>query len=85
MERLLTVIDKEGRPRGTIRQLEVFETVYGDPDPRLVRGEVCADAAEFKRGHARVWDDLFEKAGAALRDDTVLVAELFELAADAPR
>ena len=78
--RLLTVGDKDGRPRCAIRQLAVFETTYGDPDPRLVRGEACADAAEFKRGHARVWDDLFVKAGSSLCDDTVLIAELFELA-----
>ena len=76
---LLTVVDKHGRPRCTIRQLAVFETTYGKPDPRLVAGEVCADAAEFRRGHAHVWDDMFEKAGSALRDETVLLVELFEL------
>jgi uncharacterized protein YhfF len=81
--RLLTVIDKQGRPRCTIRQLAVFETTYGDPDPRLVAGEVCAAAAEFQRGHAHVWDDLFVKAGTSLRDETILLAELFELVAAA--
>ena len=77
--RLLTVVDKHDRPRCVIRQVEVFETTYGEPDPRLVAGEVCADAAEFRRGHEHVWDDLFEKAGSSLRDETVLIAELFEL------
>jgi uncharacterized protein YhfF len=81
VDRLLTVIDKSGQPRGTIRQLAVFETTYGDPDPRLVRGEACADAEEFQRGHAHVWDDLFKEAGAVLLDETVLIVELFELAA----
>jgi uncharacterized protein YhfF len=78
--RLLTVVDKHDRPRCVIRQLAVFETTYGAPDPRLVAGEVCADAAEFRRGHEHVWDDLFAKEGSSLRDDTVLVVELFELA-----
>lgn len=82
--RLLTVVDKHDRPRCVIRQLEVFETTYGRPDPRLVAGEVCADAAEFRRGHAHVWDDLFEKAGSALRDETLLIAELFELVEKTP-
>jgi uncharacterized protein YhfF len=72
---LLTVVDKHGRARCT--------TTYGKPDPRLVAGEVCADAAEFRRGHAHVWDDLFEKAGVSLGDETVLVVELFELVEDA--
>ena len=80
--RILTVVDKLDRPRCSIRQLAVFETLFGRPDPRLVAGEVCADAAEFRRGHAHVWDDLFEKAGASLGDDTVLIAELFELIQD---
>ncbi len=80
--RLLTVVDKHDRPRCRIRQLAVFETTYGAPDPRLVRGEVCADAAEFRRGHAHVWDDLFAKAGAALNGETVLIAELFECVQD---
>jgi uncharacterized protein YhfF len=78
----LTVVDKRDRPRCTIRQLAVFETTYGIPDPRLVAGEVCADAGEFQRGHAHVWDDLFEKAGASLSGETVLIAELFELVPD---
>ncbi|MFI5360823.1 MAG: ASCH domain-containing protein [Elusimicrobiota bacterium] len=82
--RLLTIIDKHDRPRCTIRQLAVFETTYGEPDPRLVAGEVCADAAEFRREHAHVWDDLFEKAGIRLQDETVLIAELFELVESIP-
>ena len=81
--RILTVVDKHDRPRCAIRQLAVFETTYGSPDPRLVAGEVCADAAEFQRGHARVWDDLFERAGTFLCAETVLLVELFELVEDA--
>ena len=80
--RLLTIVDKHDLPRCTVLQLAVFETTYGKPDPRLVAGEVCADAAEFQREHAHVWDDLFEKAGSSLRDETVLIAEIFELVQD---
>ena len=77
--RLLTVVDKNDRPRGKIRQLAVFETTYDKPDPRLVAGEACADAAEFQRGHAHVWDGLFKRTGSFLHDETVLIVELFKL------
>ena len=77
--KLITVVDKNDRPRCTIRQLAVFETTYGSPDPRLIIGEVCVDADEFRQGHEHVWDDLFEKAGSSLKDETVLLVELFEL------
>ena len=37
--KICTVIDKCGIPRCNIRQLQVFETTFGNPDPRLVKGE----------------------------------------------
>ena len=77
---LITVTDKDDRPHCVIRQLAVFETSFGKPDPRLVFGEACASAEEFRQAHEHVWDDLFAKAASSLRDDTVLIAELFELA-----
>lgn len=35
----LTVVDSDGEPACNVRVLEVFETTWGDPDPRLVAGE----------------------------------------------
>ena len=76
---LVTVMDKDDRSRCTIKQIDVFETTYGRPDPRLVAGEGCADAGQFQRAHEHVWDDLFQKARSSLQDDTILIAEVFEL------
>src|SRR5690349_15272555 len=53
---MLTVIDKEKRPWCNIRMLEVFETSFGNPDLRLVRGEGDGeDVEKFKRDHQRAW------------------------------
>lgn len=76
---LATVVDKAGTPRCTIRTLEVFETTFGDPDPRLVQGEGNgANVVAFQRDHIHAWDGVAVE-GTPLRDDTILIAELFEL------
>ena len=36
---VLTVVDGDGEPAVNVRVLDVFTTTWGDPDPRLVRGE----------------------------------------------
>ena len=41
--KMLTVIDKRGTPRCNIRMLNVCETTFGNPDPRLVVGEGDGD------------------------------------------
>lgn len=75
--KIVTVVDKRDQPRCQIKQLEVFETTFGDPDLRLVKGEGCSEPSQWRRKHRHVWDDLFDKAGAQLDNDTVLVVELF--------
>lgn len=82
--RITTVVDKAGTPRCTIRTLEVFETTFGDPDPRLVQGEGNgANVQAFQHDDIQAWNGLATE-GPPLRDDTVLIAEIFELA-EAPR
>lgn len=73
----MTVVDKLGKARCTILQLEVFETSFGAPDRRLVLGEGFKDAESFKRAHHGVWDDLLEEKGTTLNARTVLIVERF--------
>lgn len=79
--RLVTVVDVEGRPRCNVLCTDVFETAFGSPDARLVKGE-CEESDEaFRRSHREAWGNLVRE-GLRLEDDTVLVVELFELSAD---
>lgn|GEM_PF-775261 len=69
-----------GPVRCVIRVTEVFETSFGDPDPRLVRGEGDGeDVARFQADHRVAWRA--ERPGEPLLDDELLVVELFELVA----
>lgn len=76
-----TVIDAAARPRCNVRITSVYETTFGNPDPRLVRGEGCGeDSEEFKRGHGRWFNALLEEKGLPpLTDDSILVVWQFEL------
>jgi len=77
--KVCTVIDKQGTPRCNVRHLEVFETTFGNPDPRLVKGEGDEDDTEkFKNDHVTAWDGM-ESEGVLLTDETVLIVEMFEL------
>ena len=77
-----TVLDGAGRARCNIRVTEVYETTFGNPDPRLVRGEGNGDdAAEFQRGHEHFFAPLLKAKGLpALAEDSLLVVWEFELA-----
>ena len=67
-------------PRCVIRVTEVFETTFGDPDPRLVAGEGDGDdVSRFQSDHRLAWHA--EMPDAELTDGAVLVVELFELVA----
>ncbi len=77
--KVCTVTDRFGTPRCNVRHLEVFETTFGNPDPRLVRGEGDRDDVEkFKRDHNKAWNGMATE-GSPLTDDTILIVELFEL------
>ncbi|RUT46455.1 hypothetical protein EJP82_11420 [Paenibacillus anaericanus] len=76
---ILTVYDKEGIPRCNVRLIEVFETTFGNPDLRLVRGEGDGDDVnKFQEDHRLAWKDI----NVELKDETVLIVELFELVGD---
>ena len=67
-----------GEPRCVIRVTDVFETPFGDPDPRLVAGEGDGDdVAKFRADHRIAWEADFP--GEPIADDEPLVVELFEL------
>lgn len=75
-----TVVDAAGAPRCNVRVTDVYETAFGNPDPRLVRGEGCVDVEEFKRGHSRWFNAILKEKGLPpLTDDSVLVVWQFEL------
>jgi uncharacterized protein YhfF len=81
---VVAVVDRFDMPHCAVRVLDVFETPWGSPDPRLVRGEGHATADEFRAAHAHVWDDVLAERGLALRDDTALLVEAFELVGEGP-
>lgn len=76
---IVTVYDKEDKPRCNVRMKEVFETTFGNPDLRLVRGEGDGNnVRKFQEDHRVAWRDF----DIELNDDTVLLVELFELVID---
>lgn len=66
-----------GEPRCVIRVTKVFETPFGDPDPRLVKGEGDGDNVDkFKADHRIAWSADF--GDEPIPDDEPLMVELFE-------
>jgi uncharacterized protein YhfF len=80
--RVVTVVDEDGRPHCNVRIVEVLETRWGSPDPRVVRREGFETADAWRAAMAHAWRDLVADGRLVLRDDSVLLAELFELAGD---
>ena len=77
--KIVAVIDPDGRAWCHVRVLDVFETTFGHPDPRLVRGEGDGeDVEKFKHDHRGVWAVEMAAAGHPLSDETVLIVEEFE-------
>ncbi|MBP2000951.1 uncharacterized protein YhfF [Paenibacillus shirakamiensis] len=73
--KLITVYDKEGTPHCNVKLIEVFETTFGQPDPRLVYGEGNGtDIEQFQEDHRKAWSNLPFK----LEEDSILIVELFE-------
>lgn len=76
--KIITVEDHRGKPRCNIRIIDIFETTFGNPDPRLVRGEGDGENVEkFQEDHRHAWNQTIEDR--ELTDDTILMVELFEL------
>ena len=77
---MVTVIDKEKRPWCNVRMVGVFQTAFGNPDLRLVRGEGGGeDSEKFRRDHQKDWKSWLEAEGYTLTDETTLLAEVFIL------
>jgi uncharacterized protein YhfF len=76
-----TVIDDQGRPRCNVRVIAVYQTTFGNPDPRLVRGEGDGeDIEKFKRKHGRWFSGVLEDRDLPpLADDSALIVWEFEL------
>jgi len=82
---MVTVIDKEKRPWCNVRMIDVFQTPFGNPDLRLVRGEGNGeDVEEFQQDHQRDWESWLTSEGHSLTDETMLVAEVFDLVEEKP-
>lgn len=76
----VTVLDKDQRPRCAILVKDVFETTFGAPDPRLLEGCGFKGRIEsFKTAHFALWSEFLFKNGIALDNNTILIAQLFEL------
>lgn len=77
--KVVSVFDSLGQHRCNIAIKEVFETSFGNPDPRLVSGEgYGGDVSRFQDDHRKAWGEEISQ-GLDLRAETVLVVELFEL------
>ena len=82
--KIVPVVDPDGKVWCHVRMIDVFETTFGNPDPRLVRGEGDGDDVDkFKLDHTGVWADGLAAVGHPLTDETVLIVEEFELVAEA--
>ena len=79
---VVTVIDVEGKPHCNIRILDVFETPWGAPDPRVVRGEGFESIDNWQSALAKAFQGLVDAGTISLTADTPMLVETFELAGD---
>ena len=78
----LTVVDSDGEPACNVRVLEVFETSWGDPDPRLVAGEgYGTDVDAWRRFVGPALAAGLAEEGLDLSDDTDLLVQTVEVTA----
>lgn len=78
----LSVFDADGEPRCNVLVLEVFVTTWGDPDPRLVRGDGYENDVEgWRRANRALLEGALEEAGVELDESTELVVQRVEVTA----
>lgn len=76
--KIVTVENYKSIPKCNVRITDIFETTFGNPDLRLVRGEGDGDnIKKFQDDHRKAWNETIKNKD--LTDDTILVIELFEL------
>src|SRR5262245_6181284 len=73
------VVDRFDVRHFRVRVVDVFETTWGDPDPRVVRGEGFETADAWRAAMSAAWRDLVAAGAFELRDDTRMLVELFEV------
>jgi uncharacterized protein YhfF len=83
--RVATVVDRFDLPHCNVRVTQVVETPWGAPDPRLVAGEGFATLDAWRAAMSAAWRGALVEHGVSLRDDSPLLAELFELVDDDAR
>lgn len=78
---LETVIDSQGNARCNVCVTAVYETVFGNPDLRLVQGEGDGeDVEEFKRKHGQWFSGVLKNKGLPpLTENSALIVWEFEL------
>src|SRR5262245_54474557 len=76
---VLWVVDRFDTRHCRVRVVDVFETTWGDPDPRVVRGEGFETAEAWRAEMSAAWRDLVAAGAFELRDDTRMLVELFEV------
>ena len=82
---ILTVVDGDGEPAVNVRVLDVFATTWGEPDPRLVRGEGYeGDVEAWRRFAGPTLAAGLDEDGAELIDDTELLVQQVEVVEVAP-
>ena len=76
--KIVTVEDHKGSSRCNIRIIDIFETTFGNPDLRLVKGEGDGENVQkFQEDHRHAWYETIKDK--QLMDDSILMVELFEL------
>jgi uncharacterized protein YhfF len=85
VDAVLTVVDGDGEPAANVRVLDVFTTTWGDPDPRLVRGEgYGVDVDAWQRFAGPTLAAGLAEDGLALDDHTELLVQTVEVTEVAP-
>ena len=77
--RVVPVLDRFGTRHCDVRMIEVFETPWGAPDPRVVREEEFDSVEAWRAAMSKAWASALVAAGIVLDDDSPIFVERFEL------
>lgn len=74
--KVVSVLDSLSRHRCNIIIKKIFETTFGNPDPRLLSGEgYGSDAQRLQEAHRKAWSEEVAQ-GLHFNEKTVLMVEL---------
>lgn len=81
---VVTVFDADGEPRCNVRVVGVFETTWGDPDPRLVAGDGYGpDVDGWRRANHTGLEQALDETGERLTATTGLLVQQVEVVDEA--